>query len=298
MSRRRNRNTRGCHPPELQAEPRETTTAASQNPSSPSSPPRSQPEANSPQDSGQQPAVATTAVGDKDSARLPAAKLLRKHDELQGQLQGLIVELCLMESLERDEPSGGHAEPRAALQAEIAVLQEHIAELRADALHRWQAGDQELIRFVTRNLKRGEGGLVKSWWKKLRAFLQALAKARLRRSTSPDPARASSPEILAIVVPAQVPPPAPAQPPATAETPAAEALQDPSDEQNMRLRNERWLKTQPSLSQKEAAFSLAVSDRQIRNLVQASKLNQTPVGRIAIDGAFWSQFHLRHSAPE
>jgi hypothetical protein len=71
-----------------------------------------------------------------------------------------------------------------------------------------------------------------------------------------------------------------------------------SDELCQKLRDEKWLKTQPSLRQKEAAFSLAMSDRQIRNLVDKQELHVSPKKRVALDGAFFSQFHLKHFAPK
>jgi hypothetical protein len=67
-----------------------------------------------------------------------------------------------------------------------------------------------------------------------------------------------------------------------------------SDEHRKNLRNPEWLKTQPSLSHKEAAHSLACSPRYIRMLVQRRKLNQTTKKRIQINNRFWSCFHLTH----
>jgi hypothetical protein len=71
-----------------------------------------------------------------------------------------------------------------------------------------------------------------------------------------------------------------------------------SDDLCRSLRDEGWLKSQRSLNQKEAAYSLAIKDRSIRNLVKQKKLVLTPKKRVAINPAFWSQYHLKHSAPK
>jgi len=65
------------------------------------------------------------------------------------------------------------------------------------------------------------------------------------------------------------------------------------------LRSETWLKQQPSLAQKEAAYSLAISSRQITNLLNNKTLNKAPQSkRILVAPKFWSHFHLTHSAPK
>ena len=71
-----------------------------------------------------------------------------------------------------------------------------------------------------------------------------------------------------------------------------------SDEYRRKLRNREWLKAQPSLSQKEAAYSLAYSDRYIRKLAQDHKLSQSTKKRIEINNSFWTIFNLKHGGPK
>lgn len=67
-----------------------------------------------------------------------------------------------------------------------------------------------------------------------------------------------------------------------------------SAEHRKELRDIKWLGTQPSLSQKEAAYSLDYSDRYVRKLVQDHKLNQSEKRRIQINDVFWSLFRRIH----
>jgi hypothetical protein len=71
-----------------------------------------------------------------------------------------------------------------------------------------------------------------------------------------------------------------------------------SDDLVKKLRDEAWLRAQKSLSQRQAAQALALSDRSIRNLVHDGKLHKSPKARIAIDSAFWSEYHRTHSVPK
>lgn len=71
-----------------------------------------------------------------------------------------------------------------------------------------------------------------------------------------------------------------------------------SDQHRKTLRNREWLKAQLSLAQKEAAYSLAYSDRYIRKLVQDHKLSQSAKKRIEINDAFWTLFNLKHGGPK